>query len=172
MIILICYLPYLIDFQHSLTYGSIHKNHCFRSWHIFIIFSLYIYIFFTFIHSIKCFAWCDKKIIKRNKKGWYCLFNKGSWIRRLTAKLSVRSVRCQKYGQIVKINCDSVLNLSRISWYQGVYSRIVLKIDGIPMGIFLFWETTFFCICRKSVWCRYKELNEPDLRIVLILRLC
>ena len=108
VIILICYLPYLIDFQHSLTYGSIHQNHCFRSWHIFIIFSLYIYIFFHFysFYQMFCMMWQENNKMKQKR---VILFNKGSWIRRLTAKLlSVRSVRCQKYGQIVKINCDSV----------------------------------------------------------------
>ena len=105
VIILICYLPYLIDFQHSLTYGSIHQNHCFRSWHIFIIFSLYIYIFFHFysFYQMFCMMWQENNKMKQKR---VILFNKGSWIRRLTAKLL--SVRCQKYGQIVKINCDSV----------------------------------------------------------------
>ena len=58
-----------------------------------------------------------------------------------------------------------------LTWYQGVYYRIVLKIGGIPLGIFLFWETTLFYVFRKSVCWGYKELHEPDLWIVLILRL-
>ena len=36
VIILICYLPYLTIVQQSLTCGRIYRNHCFRSWHIFI----------------------------------------------------------------------------------------------------------------------------------------
>ena len=56
---------------------------------------LYIYMY-TFIvkqhHSLERFPWCDKKIINKMKQKGVILFNKGSWIRWLTAKLlSVRS---------------------------------------------------------------------------------
>ena len=55
VIILICYLPYLIIVQQSLTCGSIYRNHCFRSWHIFI--PGYWYIEFGLLFSI---AVCGK----------------------------------------------------------------------------------------------------------------
>ena len=74
--------------------------------HFHYIFIIYIFFYFYSFYQMFCMMWQENNKIKQKR---VILFNKGSWIRRLTAKLlSVRSVRCQKYGQIVKINCDSV----------------------------------------------------------------
>ena len=65
------------------------------------------YIYFccqaTSVFRMLSMMWQENNKMKQKE---VILFNKGSWIRRMSAKpLSVRSVRCQKYGQACDIKC-------------------------------------------------------------------
>ena len=95
---------------------------------------LALYIIYTFIvkqhHSFECFPWCDQKIINKMKQKGVILFNKGSWIRWLTAKLL--SVRCRKYGQACDIKClkDKFLKLENFVC-DLIFSGRLLKVIEI-----------------------------------------